>query len=86
MSTSHNLRSITSKRTSLHFDAIHYDRSEWDDLFSSISAALKAEDLPGLHEDPWRPVENGFLFTGSAARAAHIESILDQFAVRVHKH
>jgi hypothetical protein len=80
------MRLITSKRTSLHFDAIYYDRSEWEELFSAISAALKAEDLPALHEDPWRPVENGFLFTGTTARADHIESILDQFAVRINKH
>jgi hypothetical protein len=86
MATPHNLRSITSKRISLHFDAIYYDRSEWEELFSSISAALKAEGLPGLYEDPWRSVENGFLFTGTPNRADHIESILDQFAVRINKH
>jgi hypothetical protein len=73
----------TSKRCSLLFDARGYDPHEWDELFESIAIALKAADLPTLYDAPWRNLGSGYLYTGPPDEAAEIESVLEQFAVRV---
>jgi hypothetical protein len=73
----------SKKKSSLLFDAEGYDPLEWDELYSSIAAALKAEGLPGVYEDPWRIVDDRFLFTGSPGEVERIEEVLEQFAVRI---
>ena len=66
------------------FDAVGYDPLEYEEVYNDIHAALEGADLPALYSDKaWKYEGCGFRFVGSPAEVERIETILEEFGVRI---